>query len=392
MMKVCGGRNNTGGKQRDSRLKPLLRKKSSRESGPSDSIISGMTDLLRKLLETRPWLLADGATGTSLFDLGLQSGDAPELWNVDYPERVAAHYRSFIDAGSDIVLTNTFGGTRQRLSLHGAQDRVHELNRQAAGILRDTIDASGREVVAAGSMGPTGEILQPVGSLGFDDAVAAFTEQARGLKEGGVDVLWIETMSSREEVEAAVRGAADTGLPVVTCFSIDTNGRTMMGVSAQDIVAMQPGLSPVPVACGTNCGVGAAEVVTAILRMSEEWASSPNKPILVAKANCGIPEYIDGRIVYNGTPGLMAEYARLAYAAGATIIGGCCGTTAEHVRAMRRALEEETGEPRPDVDAVVRRLGAVTEGMRAQMSGAPVPPRGAGLRTRSRRRARARAD
>ncbi len=346
-----------------------------------------MTDLLRNLLDTRPWLLADGATGTSLFDLGLQSGDAPELWNIDYPERVAAHYRSFIDAGSDIVLTNSFGGTRSRLALHQAQDRVHELNSAAARILRDAIDVSGRTVVAAGSMGPTGEILQPVGALSFDDAVDAFREQARGLKEGGVDVLWIETMSSREEVEAAVRGAAETGLPVVTCFSIDTNGRTMMGVTVHDIVAMQPGLDPVPVACGTNCGIGAAEVVTAILRMSDEREAANRKPVLVAKANCGIPEYIDGRIVYNGTPELMAEYARLAYAAGATIIGGCCGTTAEHIRAMRQALESAAREPRPDIDTVVQRLGGVTDGMRAQVADKPLPVHSA--RKQSRRRTRA---
>lgn len=347
-----------------------------------------MTDPLSELLQTRPWLLADGATGTSLFDLGLQSGDAPELWNVDYPERVQAHYRSFIEAGSDIVLTNSFGGTRYRLSLHQAQDRVRELNREAAGILRRTIDASPRMVVAAGSMGPTGEILQPVGSLSFDDAAAAFEEQAGGLAEGGVDVLWIETMSSREEVAAAVQGAAATGLPVVTCFSIDTNGRTMMGVSARDVVAMQPGLAPVPVACGTNCGIGAAEVVTAILHMSETEESSAQPPVLVAKANCGIPEYIDGRIVYNGTPELMAEYARLAYAAGATIIGGCCGTTAAHIQAMRRALEETGKEPRPDVEDVVRRLGVVTDGMRAQVTGAPLPAQGAGKKSRRRSRAR----
>lgn len=347
-----------------------------------------MPDLLRQLLDTRPWLLADGATGTSLFDMGLQSGDAPELWNIDHPDRVSTHYRDFIDAGSDIVLTNSFGGTRYRLSLHQAQDRVHELNREAARLLREAVDASGRAVVAAGSMGPTGEILQPVGSLGFDDAVAAFADQAMGLAEGGVDVLWIETMSSREEVEAAVRGAAETGLPVVTCFSIDTNGRTMMGVSARDIVAMQPSLDPVPVACGTNCGIGAAEVVTAILRMTQgrhEAADAP-KPILVAKANCGIPEYIDGQIVYNGTPELMAEYARLAWAAGATIIGGCCGTTATHIRAMRQALEEAEREPPPSIDTVVRRLGAVTNGMRAQLSGSEVS---AQRSTRSRRRGRA---
>lgn len=343
-----------------------------------------MTDILRELLESRPWLLADGATGTSLFDMGLQSGDAPELWNADYPGRVAAHYRGFVDAGSDIVLTNSFGGTRYRLSLHQAQSRVRELNEEAARILRQVIDESGRTVVAAGSMGPTGEILQPVGTLGFDEAVAAFAEQARALRDGGVDVLWIETMSSREEAQAAVQGASETGLPVVTCFSIDTNGRTMMGVSAQEILAMQPALSPVPTACGTNCGIGAAEVVTAILQMNREREKSPHKPILVAKANCGIPRYVGGKIVYSGTPELMAEYARLAYAAGATIIGGCCGTTADHIRAMREALEHQDKEPLPDIDTVVRRLGSVTEGMRAQISG--VPPLKESAARRSRRR------
>lgn len=346
-----------------------------------------MADKLRELLDTRPWLLADGATGTSLFEVGLQSGDSPELWNSDYPERIDAHYQSFIDAGADIVLTNSFGGTRQRLALHGAEDRVHELNRRAAEILRAAIDRSGRTVVAAGSMGPTGEMLQPVGALGFDDAVAAFAEQARGLKAGGADVLWIETMSSREEVRAAVQGAAGIGLPVVTCFSLDTNGRTMMGVTAQEILDMQEGLQPVPVACGTNCGIGAAEVVTAILRMNREAAAGGRQPVLVAKANCGIPEYIDGSIVYNGTPELMAEYARLAYAAGATIIGGCCGTTARHVRAMRKALETQAARPpAPDVDAVIQRLGGVTAGMRAQLTGESLNLKSAGRRSRRRGR------
>ncbi|HSH42751.1 MAG TPA: betaine--homocysteine S-methyltransferase [Arenicellales bacterium] len=346
-----------------------------------------MSDLLQRLLDTRPWLLADGATGTSLFELGLQSGDAPEMWNIVHPDRVAAHYRSFIEAGSDIVLTNSFGGTGCRLALHQAHDRVHEINLQAARILREAIDASPRTVVAAGSVGPTGEILQPVGRLSFDDAVAAFEEQAAGLKEGGVDVLWIETMSSREEAAAAVRAALRTGLPVATSFSIDTNGRTMMGLSARDIVAMQADLEPQPLACGTNCGIGAAEVVTAILQMSAEEGESGRRPALLAKANCGIPEYVGGRIVYNGTPELMADYARLAHAAGAAIIGGCCGTTAEHIRAMRRALEQGPAEPRPDVETIVRRLGGVTEGMRAQASGAAPRSSGAGKKSRRRRNA-----
>jgi methionine synthase I (cobalamin-dependent) len=173
---------------------------------------------------------------------------------------------------------------------------------------------------------------------------------------------------------------------VVTCFSIDTNGRTMMGLSARDIIAMQPQLQPAPVACGTNCGIGAAEVVTAILRMSAEGEAAGRRPVLVAKANCGIPQYVDGRIVYNGTPELMAEYARLAHAAGATIIGGCCGTTAAHIRAMRQALEEAEAESPPDIDTVVHRLGGVTDGMRAQMSGVALPAQGAGKKSRRRGR------
>jgi len=347
-----------------------------------------MTSLLHDLLETRPWLLADGATGTSLFDLGLQSGDAPEMWNVAHPDRIEAHYRSFIEAGSDIVLTNSFGGTRCRLSLHQAQDRVQELNESAARILRRAIDDSGRTVVAAGSIGPTGEILQPVGELSFDDAVDAFAEQMRALRDGGVDVLWIETMSSRDEVEAAVKAAAWTGLPVVTCFSLDTNGRTMMGVSAHDIVAMQAELQPVPAACGTNCGIGAAEVVMAIVRMRQACRAVGASPVLVAKANCGIPEWVGGRIEYNGTPELMAEYARLARAAGARIIGGCCGTTAEHIRAMRRALEQAGDDPDPDLDAVTERLGQVSDGMRAPATGEAAPVRSAARRSRRRGRPR----
>jgi len=198
-----------------------------------------MTNLFLRLLEEKPVLLADGATGTNLFALGLQSGDSPEFWNIDYPDRVATHYRSFIDAGSDIVLTNTFGGTSYRLKLHDGQDRVHEFNRAAAQILSEQVADSGRDVIVAGSMGPTGEILEPAGTVSIEQAAAAFAEQAHALKEGGADVLWIETLSSIEESQAAVMGASETGLPIIVTMSIDTNGRTMMGVTPSDIVNMQ---------------------------------------------------------------------------------------------------------------------------------------------------------
>ena len=292
-----------------------------------------MSDLLTRMLKTRRWLLADGATGSNLFAAGLVSGDAPELWNVDHPERIASLHRRFIEAGADIVLTNSFGGTRYRLQLHKAEARVAELNEAAARIARREADAGGRDVVVAGSMGPTGEIMAPIGPLTFDAARAAFAEQAQSLARGGADVLWAETMSSREEAEAAIAGAASTGLPVVCTLSFDTNGRTMMGLAPADLAALSRETSTHPVACGANCGVGASEVVTCILNLAT--AAGPDA-VLVAKANCGIPQYVDGAIRYDGTPELMADYARFALDAGARIIGGCCGTTPEHLRAMCR--------------------------------------------------------
>ena len=347
-----------------------------------------MSEVLQILLDSRPWVLADGATGTNLFALGLQTGDAPELWNVDHPDRVAKHYQSFIDVGSDIILTNTFGGSSYRLKLHSAQHRVTELNAAAAHIARECADKAERPVVVAGSMGPTGEILEPTGTLTHEDARAAFAEQALALKQGGVDVLWIETLSSREEVAAAVAGAGVTGLPVVVTLSIDTNGRTMMGVTPADFIAMQAGLSPIPLACGTNCGVGAAEVTAAVVNMVKASEMTQQKPIIVAKANCGIPEYVDGKIVYNGTPELMAEYAKMVFDAGARIIGGCCGTTPEHIRIMRMALENHQKGPEPLAETIVERLGEISTGAQAQLRGEMSVEAGATGATSSRRRTR----
>lgn len=318
------------------------------------------------LLATRPWLLADGATGSNLFDVGLMSGDAPELWNTEHPDRIANLHKSFVDAGADIILTNTFGGTVYRLKLHQAQGRMAELNQAAARIAREVADASGREVAVAGSMGPTGEIMEPIGTLTFDQAKAAFAEQALALAAGGVDVLWIETMSSREEVEAAVAGAAVAGLPIVCTLSFDTNGRTMMGISPSDFSGIEKSLTPRLAACGTNCGVGASEVVACIHNLAE--AMGPDV-VLVAKGNCGIPQYVDGAICYNGTPEIMALYARMALDAGARIIGGCCGTSAKHLRAMRDALESHTKSPSPTLEAILSQLGEVSTGARAQWGG-----------------------
>ncbi|MEM7222607.1 MAG: betaine--homocysteine S-methyltransferase [Pseudomonadota bacterium] len=345
-----------------------------------------MTDLLSRLLAERPWLLADGATGTNFFAAGLQTGDAPELWNVEHPERVRALHDGFVAAGSDIILTNSFGGTRHRLKLHQAQGRVVELNRRAAEIARESADASGREVVVAGSVGPTGEILVPLGPLSIEDAAAAFEEQARGLAEGGADVLWIETMSSVEELGAAVEGAGRLGLPLATTMSFDTNGRTMMGVTAGQAVGLAEGFTPRPLAVGGNCGTGPGELMAVLIGMAE---SARDDTVLIAKSNCGIPEYVDGEIRYSGTPELMAEYACLARDLGVRIIGGCCGTTADHVAIMREALESRPAGPKPTMKSVVATLGSVSAGAEQQgenpLGDLPEPSAGRGRR-RGRRR------
>ena len=328
-----------------------------------------MTNRFLRLLEEKPVLLLDGATGTNLFAMGLQSGDSPEFWNVDHPDRIAAHYRSFIDAGSDIVLTNTFGGTSYRLKLHDGQHRVAEFNTAGARILVEEVAKSGRDVVVAGSMGPTGEILEPAGKVTIAEAEAAYTEQALALKAGGVDVLWIETISSLEESHAAIQGASKAGLPIVLTLSIDTNGRTMMGVTAADLVNLQAGLDVPLLAFGTNCGVGAAEVVAAIQNMAKTAEELGMEAVLVAKGNCGIPQWNGGEISYSGTPELMAEYAALVVDSGARIVGGCCGTTPTHVASMRAAIDAHTKGSKPSIEEVQAKLGSVTAGAQAQLLG-----------------------
>ncbi len=345
--------------------------------------IATMSNTFEKLLAEKSVLLADGATGTTFFGMGLQSGDAPELWNADFPERVDRHYQAFVEAGSDLILTNSFGGTRYRLKLHGADDRVAELNAAAARILRETVSRAGRDIAVAGSIGPTGEILAPLGDLQQEDAVEAFAEQALALEAGGADVIWIETMSSREEVELAVQGARRTSLPIVFTMSFDTNGRTMMGVGAADVMGLHGELGVH--ACGTNCGIGAAEVVATILNMQASIPADGAEPILVAKANCGLPEFIDGEIHYNGTPEIMAKYAVMSRDAGARIVGGCCGTSPEHVAAMRHALDNTAPGPRPSIEDVQRELGDITAGAIAQARGeTEVKTRGSSRRRRRR--------
>ncbi len=312
-----------------------------------------MTDALTKMLATRDWLLADGATGTNLFNMGLSSGEPPELWNTDQPDNIRTLYKGAVDAGSDLFLTNTFGGNASRLKLHHAEGRVHELNRIGAALAREIADASGRTVIVAGSVGPTGEIFEPMGSLTHARAVEMFHEQAEGLKAGGADVLWIETISAAEEYKAAAEAAALAGMPWCGTMSFDTAGRTMMGLTSAAMAEMVERLPNPPIAFGANCGVGASDLMRTVLGFA---ATGTQRPV-IAKGNAGIPKYHDGHIHYDGTPELMAEYAVLARDAGVRIIGGCCGTMPDHLRAMRAALETRPRGDVPSLEAISAQLG-----------------------------------
>ena len=310
-----------------------------------------MTSRLEKLLEQRDWLLADGATGTNLFQAGLQSGDSPELWNDLFPDRIINLYQSAIDSGSDIFLTNTFGCNAARLKLHGAERRVFELNKISAELGRQVADKSSKAIVVAGSVGPTGEIFHPIGDLRHESAVEIFHEQAEGLKSGGSDILWIETMSSLDEFDAAVQAADLAQMPFCGTMSFDTSGRTMMGVTSVEFCDFVKNCSKNLIAYGANCGVGASDLLRTILGLKA------NTLPIIAKGNAGIPKYSDGKIYYNGTPEIMADYACLARDCGATIIGGCCGTTPLHLRHMNHALHSRSRGPLPTHQLIKNILG-----------------------------------
>ncbi|ETA53069.1 betaine--homocysteine S-methyltransferase [Ponticoccus alexandrii] len=312
-----------------------------------------MTDALTDLLSTRNWLLADGATGTNLFNMGLSSGDAPEFWNEQEPDKIRALYRGAVEAGSDIFLTNSFGANASRLKLHDAADRAYDLSKLSAELGREVADAAGRKVIVAGSVGPTGEIMGAAGTLSHESAVAMFEETAKGLMDGGADVLWVETISAPEEYRAAAEAFANVGAPWCGTMSFDTAGRTMMGVTSADMVKMVEGLANPPIAFGANCGVGASDLMRTVLGFVAQGTERP----VIAKGNAGIPKYVDGHIHYDGTPALMADYACLARDAGARIIGGCCGTMPVHLKAMREALETRPKGPRPTLDQITQALG-----------------------------------
>ena len=316
-----------------------------------------MSDPITTLLGQRDVLLVDGAMGTNLFELGLANGAAGELLTFERPKHVRQVYRCFVDAGSDIILTNSFGANVFRFALHKLQSRVRELNRASAALAREIADKAGRPVIVAGSMGPTGDVLEPLGPRTGAEAEEAFHEQAEALRDGGADVAWIETMFADNELEAAIRGATRAGLPIVATMTFDTGGRTMMGIRPSDAMRHSKSLPTRPIAFGANCGVGPAQMLDSVLGLAE---GAVGGDIIVAKSNCGLPVMGDDmRVHYNGTPEIMAAYARLARDAGARIIGGCCGTTAQHVRAMADSLARTAKAPPPSYEEIERLLGPI---------------------------------
>ncbi len=333
-----------------------------------------MSDPLTQLLAQKEVVVADGAMGTNLFDAGLANGAAGERWCVDHPARVRAVHQGFVDAGADVILTNSFSANRYRFKLHRLEDRVHEINKAAAELARAVADAARRTVVVAGSMGPTGDLLEPLGTRTAQEAEDAFAEQAVALKQGGVDIAWIETMYSHDELLAAVRGALHAGLPYVATMTFDTGGRTMMGLKPHDALPSMGGLEARPIAFGANCGVGPSQLLDSVIGLRKGAAGDQ---AIVAKSNCGVPRIgPGGRITYDGTPEIMGHYACLARDAGARIIGGCCGTTPLHLRAMVEALASRPQALPPSYEDIERLLGPVkiTVDASRQRSGSRVLP------------------
>jgi 5-methyltetrahydrofolate--homocysteine methyltransferase len=282
-------------------------------------------------LESGEVIVADGAMGTMLQAAGLPPGVSPEGWLLENPGAVAGVHRAYIEAGSELILTCTFGATRPRLEMSGLGDRVSEINRRAVEIARQS---AGDEVFVAGDIGPLGEFLAPLGSLTYQEAVAIFAEQAAALAEAGVDVLYVETMSALEEAQAAVEGAlqAGDGVPVTATLSFDSHGRTNMGVrprgAAEELLML--GVD----AFGANCG---ATLDMTREALEEMRAVAPEMPLIV-KPNAGKPRLIGDDVVYDASPQDMAEYARRFVSLGARIVGGCCGSTPEHIAAIARAV------------------------------------------------------
>jgi methionine synthase I (cobalamin-dependent) len=282
------------------------------------------------LLASRPVLLADGATGTNYQNMGIEPGVAPEEWVFDAPDKVRALHRRFLDAGSDLVLTCTFGATTPRLADGPLAGRGRELNMRAVELARAE---AGDDRLVAGSLGPTGQLPEPYGLLTREVCVDAYAEQARALDDGGVDLLVLETFFALEEALWAIEGIQSVSrLPLVMSFSFDQGTHTMMGLSPGDVVAA---VAPLGVAAlGANCGRSLADTDAIV---DELLAAAPGVPLWI-KPNAGVPRIVGDTVVYDADPDMLAAHVRAYADKGARIVGGCCGSTPEHIAAIAAAL------------------------------------------------------
>lgn len=293
---------------------------------------SGINRLTKLCGDAAP-VLVDGGMGTLLQDRGLDDGGAGELWNVDRPEVVRESHEAYARAGARILTTNTFGGSRPRLQMHGLEDRVHEINKAAAAVAREVADEHG--ILVAGDLGPTGELLAPLGTMDGAEAEEIFAEQLRGLRDGGIDVVLIETMSDLAEVEAAVRAATAVvpDLPIIATLSFDTNLRSMMGVRPAQAVTTLAALGVDAV--GANCGRGPEEMEAIAAEMVQ---ARPEGVLIVAQSNAGLPQVVGDHFEYDKSPADLAEHAKALRSLGVDVIGACCGSTPEHISAMSAAV------------------------------------------------------
>ena len=279
-------------------------------------------------------LASDGAMGTMLQEAGLTDGGSPELWNVERPEEIEKILESYASAGASFITTNTFGGTRGRLGMHGLESRVAELNKAGAAIARKVADRH-PGVFVMGDIGPSGDLMEPMGTLTLESGKELFAEQIRGLVAGGVDAILIETMSDLGEVEAAVNAAHEVApeLPVIVTLSFDTNLRTMMGVKPAAAVTQLAAMGVRII--GANCGRGVDEM---LLIAKDLVSARPEGVFIITQSNAGLPKLQGDVFIYDGSPEDMADYARQMVELGVNIIGSCCGSTPAHTRAIASTL------------------------------------------------------
>jgi 5-methyltetrahydrofolate--homocysteine methyltransferase len=292
-----------------------------------------MKQAFRERLDQGDLLVADGAMGSLLLARGLKLGDPPEEWNLSRPEVLAEIANLYLDAGADLIQSNSFGGSPLKLAEFGLEYQCESINQAAAQI---TANVVGDRAYVSGSMGPCGKILEPYGDVPAEEVYAGFLRQAKALAQGGVDLICIETMTDLVEAEIAIRAAKEAAptLPIMATMTFDDTPRGYFTIMGQNIESAAQGLAAAGAdVIGSNCGNGAK----GMLAIAKEFRKVSELPLLF-QANAGLPEIKDGQVIYLESPEFMAEIAAGMIAAGAQIIGGCCGTTPEHIFAFRSAV------------------------------------------------------